>query len=47
MMLYSSTVINNSCCSLFNEGLNMGFDRFSPVTKEHYDYNHIRIYLKK
>ena len=41
MMFYSSTVINNSCCSLYNDGLNKGFKRFSI----HCEYYHNNINL--
>ena len=31
MTFYCSAIINNSCCSLFNDGLNIGINGFSLV----------------
>ena len=38
MMFYSSSVINNTYCSLFKDSINMEFNRFSQVRKDICEY---------
>ena len=46
MLFYNSTVINNSCCNFFNDGLYIELNRFSLVPKKHSEYHNF-INLKK